>query len=185
MKRGFTLIELLVAVIIIGVLTRIALPQYRRVAQKAHVVEAQSMLRTLYNSSERLAAEFGATDFPSLYEEYTNSIDASKRERIKIAKMDMFDTTDEGEGTFKFACKVNDFTIKCKNWTYTLLNKGTGDKAAYVLAKDKDDQTELSLRRSDMKWGCRSIHEGEEGKKGKELCAAYDIEDINAPSGDY
>ena len=180
MKRGFTLIELLVAVIIIGVLTRIALPQYRRVAQKAHVVEAQSMLRTLYNSSERLAAEFGATDFSSLY------ADESKRERIKIAKMDMFDTTDEGEGTFKFACKVNDFTIECKNWTYTLLSSnGTGDTAAYVLAKDKDDQTELSLRRSDMKWGCRSIHEGEEGKKGKELCAAYDIEDIGAPSGDY
>lgn len=52
-KKGFTLIELLVVVLMIGVLTSIALPQYRKAMNRARVAEAMQILPALYESFER------------------------------------------------------------------------------------------------------------------------------------
>ena len=58
-KSGFTLIELLVVVLIIGILSAVALPGYKRAIERTKVAEALTLMRSIYDSCERLAWERG------------------------------------------------------------------------------------------------------------------------------
>lgn len=52
-QSGFTLLELLVTVLIIGILSAVALPQYRKAVDRARVSEAMEVLPALFDSRER------------------------------------------------------------------------------------------------------------------------------------
>ena len=56
-KKGFTLIELLAAVLVLGVLSAIAMPQYLKSVTRARAMEGMVMLPALYDSVLRWQAE--------------------------------------------------------------------------------------------------------------------------------
>ncbi len=53
MKKGFTLIELLVVVLIIGILSSVALPQYTKAVEKARSAEAMTVGRAAIEAQNR------------------------------------------------------------------------------------------------------------------------------------
>ena len=62
MKKAFTLIELLVVVLIIGILSAIALPQYQKAVIKARVSEVKMIFTALHNGLELCFLENGSRD---------------------------------------------------------------------------------------------------------------------------
>ena len=61
-KKGFTLIELLVVVLIIGILSSVALPQYTNAVEKSRATEAWSTLKAINDAQSIRNMEMGTTD---------------------------------------------------------------------------------------------------------------------------
>ena len=150
MKKGFTLIELLTVVLIVSILTAVALPQYRRVVQKSRAAEAESMLRIIYDSSERLAGEFG-------YRSYDKLVEAKGATTVGFTRLDMFDGSNLPAG-----CKIlsNKITLDCTHFSYRISILG------YVAAKIKPttqnkwlENTYILLNRSNMELVCQGTED--------------------------
>lgn len=57
-SRAFTLIELMIVVGVIGILTSVALPAFKRMQCKAKQTEARSLLRGIYTTQALYHSEF-------------------------------------------------------------------------------------------------------------------------------
>lgn len=57
-RRGFTLLELMIVVVVLGILASVAVPQYLKTVEKAHISEALSMLGQIRSAEARYYAEY-------------------------------------------------------------------------------------------------------------------------------
>lgn len=99
--KGFTLIELLVVVLIIGILSSVALPQYTKAVEKSRVAEARTMLKTLYDAEMVRNVEMG-----------TEGV-AYPLDELNISVSDVNGTAAA-------------FPFSTKNFTYDIYIRGTG-----------------------------------------------------------
>ena len=58
-NQAFTLIEVLIAVLIIGILAAIAVPQYQKAVEKNRAMQAIAVLRTVYQAAEAFELSTG------------------------------------------------------------------------------------------------------------------------------
>ncbi len=87
MKKGFTLIELLIVVLIIGVLSAIALPQYEKAVEKSRAAEPMTLLTALGHAQEVYYMANGtyATKFNELDVQIPDSYQSSDKCSLFIA----------------------------------------------------------------------------------------------------
>ncbi len=65
MNQGFTLIELLVVVLIIGILSAVALPQYQTAVERSRATEALTQMSAIAGAMERYHAQHD--EWPSTF----------------------------------------------------------------------------------------------------------------------
>ena len=153
-SAGFTLIELLVVVLIIGILSAVALPQYNKAVEKARVTEVLVTLRKISNNY-KMCVLSGMKDECDLFEDLP------------------FPETNEIMGG-----------VKSKHYCYThaywvgfavseVINGKCDDStlSTYAFVPDLNDSDENS---EDIHWMCMENDDAPAGKKGlcKSLCGS-------------
>jgi prepilin-type N-terminal cleavage/methylation domain-containing protein len=58
--RGFTLVELLIVVLIVGVMTALASPQYFKMMEKSKITEGLHLLESMKGAQARYQSKYGA-----------------------------------------------------------------------------------------------------------------------------
>lgn len=105
-KKGFTMMELLVVVVIIGVLSSLALPQYMRTLERARATEAMTALKAFNDAVYAYAAGRTGT---------VNEVCPQGFQKLAVALEHTAATVVDG----------NETSIRTRDFTYTI-NDATG-----------------------------------------------------------
>ncbi|MBP5429916.1 MAG: prepilin-type N-terminal cleavage/methylation domain-containing protein [Elusimicrobiaceae bacterium] len=176
-RRGFTLAEMLTVVLIVGLLLGLALPQYRRAIQKARATEAIAMLRTIVDSSERLATVYGYKTFKDFA--------AAHPDKAVFTRMDMFgDSASEDSSQRTLGCVVQDIVIRCKEFNYNL--NPSGDFVYSHKNRNPYLALEFRMNRSDYRIRCGGFSGIQlSDEEIAEACDLYGFDNYGGAYADY
>lgn len=107
MNKGFTLLELLVAVMIMGILAAIAIPQYSRSVRRAEMIEGLSQGKTILDSALRFKAANGLP--PSTFSQLDVGFDGINAESASMT-----------EGNFTYILNHDSITVQSNLGGYYL-----------------------------------------------------------------
>lgn len=131
MKNGFTLIELLVAILIIGVLAAVALPQYQKAVEKSRAAEMLVLERQFVAGGENYLLHNGHFNFHGYIDGVSRLFGIELgpdwvQSGTRSCNDDFMAELDVSPGIFKYKIYRRD-GLSCgdTHWTYKYLLLGT------------------------------------------------------------
>ncbi len=152
-RRGFTLIELLVVVLIIGILSAVALPQYQKAVKKTRLMRWAPLVKTMANAEEVYYLE------NAVYTSSSNELDVSWPSGVVVGN-----AADDGY------LRLADGTVVDLLGTFGKISDGMD---AYVSARSQDGVYYIQYLE-------HSPYPGKRVCKGDEmLCKSFGGESLN------
>ncbi len=137
MKKGFTLIELLVVVLIIGILSAIALPQYKKAVLRARLAEVPIRVKAMRDAADLYVLENGYplnyTSLLSIYPDLGAGLNINETSSTATSKYTQY---------IPF-CQTNITTCQITVWFYLngYPNGDVSDRIVYINAKTEGDSS--------------------------------------------